>query len=811
MHRLIVLEAGVVRVLGSHFGRFLAAALMLTPSLALSQMASPNIDPQGQPFSYPSQPTDEIGVMDAPSATEITPEGYLYTGFAELMFFLGPDRQPVTQRLRTLAEGDLPIISYRVNRDGISYRFEMFSNRLGDPSEGPVINFIRVTATNTTRDMATAFLTTALRYQSEQQTSSGSGDNRFPRPAKAASVGDYQQPGEDFDPNWVYAFTEGSFTRNGQVLYLFPQTPAPALDLTLAEFYNGRPDLSARKLIIAPTTPTGVAHYVVPLTPGEEKSLDFFMPLLPFSASSAEFAQLRSADYDSNRHAVVASWNRLLAQGMKIRLAERKVTDTFNASLVYDLLALNKVGDQYIQTVNQLQYHAFFLRDASDIAQMYDVTGYPSLAAQVLEFFATKQQPDGNFLSQEGQFDGWGQTLWTYGEHYRITHDRSFGQAVFPSIVKAVNWFERATQADPLHLMPATNVKDNEDVPGHLTGYNFLALDGLQAAAFMAADLGYPEDASRFQKDFESFRSNFLARLDSLTAKNGGYIPPDMDGNNQGTDWGNLLAVTPAQQLDPHDARVTATLHKTQAGYQEGLITYSRPDQGTFLHHYLTIKNTLTEVVLGDQQQALRELYAELVHTTSTQAGFEYAVRPWGDRTFGGNLTPHGWFAADYRNLLRTMLVRERADEVHVLSVTSPEWIGTGKRLEVSDAPTSFGLVNYELISPSPELARLSFHNRFTTAPASVVVHIPWFVDLVSAQADGRSVKPHDGALVLPPSVETVTFEWRARPGALKLSYAAAVRDYKLEYRRRYEQLLRDGTYDRSGSESTMQGATATP
>jgi hypothetical protein len=151
------------------------------------------------------------------------------------------------------------------------------------------------------------------------------------------------------------------------------------------------------------------------------------------------------------------------------------------------------------------------------------------------------------------------------------------------------------------------------------------------------------------------------------------------------------------------------------------------------------------------------------------------------------------------------MLVREQAAEVHVLSVTSPEWIGPGKRLEVSDGPTSFGMVNYELKSQSPAVARLSFHNRFTTAPASVVVHIPWFVELVSAQADGRSVKPQNGALVLPPSVQTVTFDWRARPGASKLSYAAAVRDYKLEYRRRYEQLLRDGTYDRSGSERTIQ------
>ncbi|MGB7264192.1 MAG: hypothetical protein WBC92_01685, partial [Terracidiphilus sp.] len=61
------------------------------PGRLSAQMVSPSIDQPGQPFSYFSKPTGEIGVMGAEAATEITPEGYLRTGFAELMFFSGPD------------------------------------------------------------------------------------------------------------------------------------------------------------------------------------------------------------------------------------------------------------------------------------------------------------------------------------------------------------------------------------------------------------------------------------------------------------------------------------------------------------------------------------------------------------------------------------------------------------------------------------------------------------------------------------------------------------------------------------------------
>jgi hypothetical protein len=93
-------------------------------------MVSPSIDIPGMPFSYPSMSTDQIGVMYSPSGTEITPEGYLYSGYGELMFYIGPDRQAVAQRLRTLEDGHLPIVCYEVEHEGLLYRFVIFAASL---------------------------------------------------------------------------------------------------------------------------------------------------------------------------------------------------------------------------------------------------------------------------------------------------------------------------------------------------------------------------------------------------------------------------------------------------------------------------------------------------------------------------------------------------------------------------------------------------------------------------------------------------------------------------------------------------------
>jgi hypothetical protein len=772
---------------------FLLTALSRLPVAA--QMVDPEMDKQPGPFSYFSKPTDEIGAMYAPSATELTPEGFLYTGFGELMFFVGPEQTPISARIRTLEDGYLPVFSYTNVNFGITYRFTVFAASVGSgKGAGLPVNFVRVTMTNSGATDRAAFLTSGMRYQAIQTTEKPTGDNRFVRPIPASGVGQFHQPGEIFSKHWVYSQSASTFLRDGRALYLFPRQPEPKLSLTLHSHYNRAQPLKPTVLDIEPTTPTDVAAFTVLLGPGKSKSLDFKMPLEPVRMSTPEFNALDQADLDLAHTEVTSSWKEIIGRGMSIHLAESKVTDTFNASLVYCLMALNSVDGQAVQTVNQFQYHRFYLRDSADFVRMYDATGYSDIADHVLGQFFSRQQSDGNFLSQPGQYDGWGEALWSFGDHYRRTHDLDFAQKVFPMVVRAVDWLEKARATDPLHIMPMSDVKDNEYVAAHLVGYNFLALDGLKAAISIASATGHDKDAQRFQSIYEDYRSCFMKLLDQAAQSESGYIPPSLDGGDwKGTDWGNLLSVTPEPVLDAQDPRVTATLRHVQANYQEGIATYAVPEDGQYLHHYLTIKNTLTGLVRGEQQQAISELYGELLHTSSTHAGFEYAIRPWGTRDFEGNLAPHGWFAADYRNLVRNMMLREDGDDLHLFSAVSPEWIGAGKSIRIERAPSTFGAMDFSLDMPAEDSAVLNLTTFFLHPPRKMILHLPWFMDVTSIVADGVSLPIMDGAAILPNTAKKVLVHWKRRQGASEMSYDRTVESYKAEYRKRYEHLLSTG------------------
>lgn len=742
-------------------------------------MVSPAIDKQPGPFSYYSQSVDEIGVMDAPAGAEITPEASLFTGYGELVFLVGPQMSPISPRIRTLEKGYLPIVHTSWTQDGIEYAFTYFAAQLQD---GTIVNFARVVEKNTSQEPTRAILSVGSRYQADTLNGTGTGEHRFPRPVIAKKPGDYSQPGVRFDPNWIYSFSDHAFLRSGTAFYLFSDTPEERM-LTPKQFYNIQIDNTPRALTVFPTSLVGITQYNRILAPGEERTLTFRMPLVPVQ-EGAVTKEILAADYDSLLASTARKWDDMLNTGMQISVPEAKVTNTFRASLVYDLLARDHIGNDYIQTVNKLHYHAFWLRDASDIAHMYDVTGYPQYAAQTLAFFGRFQQPDGLFLSQPGQYDAVGEVLWEYGEHYRMTHDVAFARSVFPSVERAVAWLENAMNSDPMHLIPPSFVKDNEYVSGHVTGYNFLALDGLNGAALLAEGVGQPAKAREYRAEYQIYRQDLIKAIDHCTADKGGYIPPSLDDDCKGQDWGNLLGTYPGHVFAPNDPHITATLKFVQGKYAEGLTTYGT---GRYIHDYLLFKNTLTEIARGEQQQPVTDLYAALVHTSSTQEGFEFAIRAWGDRDFGDNLPPHGWFAAEYRSTLRAMMVRDDGPEVHLLSVMSPDWMGAKKTISVERGPTEFGDVSFTLTQPDDNTARIKMDLHWRQKPDGVILHLPWFATVQHIAADGKTLPVNGETVRIPIDTRVVTIHWHRRTDAPDWSYDEAVQQFRKEYQQHYE------------------------
>ena len=101
-----------------------------------------------KPFSYFLRQSDELGFKDAPKGVQLTIDGGYNTQFGVFSLYADTPLQPLNSRLRTLAQGRLPIISYAMLRDEIEYRVQAFASPVQLDPLNNLIVFIRVTAHN---------------------------------------------------------------------------------------------------------------------------------------------------------------------------------------------------------------------------------------------------------------------------------------------------------------------------------------------------------------------------------------------------------------------------------------------------------------------------------------------------------------------------------------------------------------------------------------------------------------------------------------------------------------------------------------
>jgi hypothetical protein len=443
----------------------------------------------------------------------------------------------------------------------------------------------------------------------------------------------------------------------------------------------------------APNAPTVRYGRVfgVRLAPHRGASFTWRLPLEQQPAGAAGARSLEAMPLGAARAALRSLWEGEEEGMMGVAVPEAKVNATYRAAVVQMLESRVLTAAGWEQMPNRLQYRAFWIRDAAIETQALDLAGLHAAAAQNLAFIDAFQRPDGLFISQPGQYDGWGQALWALAQHALLAGDPGYAAAQLGRIGAAIAWLSAATAADPLGLLPASNPHDNELAYGHITGEDLWAAAGLRSAIAAAKLAANSADAAAWQAVDERFEAALDRAIAAAVAREG-HIPPVLDAKG-GQDWGNYWAAYPVAVLDPRSPAVAATLRWARAHMAEGLPTYLN---GRELHDYLGFRIFETELEAGDAADAVAGLYAELAHTTATDEGWETGVAPYGGRLPGTNLAPHGAFAAEYVALLRNMLVSDApAGGVELLAGASPAWEGPGERITVSAAPTDRGAISF--------------------------------------------------------------------------------------------------------------------
>lgn len=495
-----------------------------------------------------------------------------------------------------------------------------------------------------------------------------------------------------------------------------------------------------------------------PLEPGETRS---GWIVRPYAAYQDDLPALRERDWAGEFAAAVGEWKGLIGRAVRLDLPDAGVRDAFYAGLGDLFIMREPLANGYVGSVPGTEgYRSTNPFEPALAGIAIGQAGLHTEAADGLRVHLDMQEPDGNWADPKGwahhMWGASGMKAWSAMEHYRLTGDRTYLEAVYPRMRASSRWQEGQRRKsrvlkEGVHppeygLMPRGmgdgGLMHGKDYFGVFYTHNILAVFADRLSLEAAGILGRAEDIGELRRIYETASADLRASLEAgAIEENGIRWIPGSPGDTSGSRWGGLYALFPAGLLAPNHPLVTGTIHKMEQALSPGgqpLNTGWMKD-GAWVA--ITLDN-LAEALLirGEADRAASYLYSTLNHGTPLYSWCEERGQEPGTKKTSGD-RQHLWTPLAVVRYVRDAMVLERDTTLHLAAGTARSWLEPGKTLGVANAPTHFGNVSYRVMSDADRATlRAEVDAPTRQAPAAIVLHLrhPRRATLKSVTVNGK-------------------------------------------------------------------------
>jgi hypothetical protein len=471
---------------------------------------------------------------------------------------------------------------------------------------------------------------------------------------------------------------------------------------------------------------SAVVAYDLDLVPGESTMVSCSCVLSQHPVPIEERVDVATAvDY----------WDSLLREGVQIETPD----PAWNAHIRSSLAGLLMLCDNDSITPGPFTYHLFWFRDAAYMLSALDRFGYHARTSQVIRSFARRQDRDGYFRSQTGEWDSNGQVLWTVWQHVLLSSDLDLARQLMPALRRGVAWINRKREEDVISakgLLPPGLSAEHLGVSDRYFWDNFWALAGIDAYVRLCAILGLDDERSTAAETFAGYRADLATALES-SVRNGGCYPAGPTRAFDHGAIGTVCAIYPLQLLAEGDPHGMTSL--------DALVREFFSDDMFFQHFihsgvnpYLTLQIAHAYLYKGARQKFLLHLGAVMRRATAT-CTFPEAIHP---SSGGGSMGDghHGWAAAEILSAVRDAMVYEQwlpgsdGPMMVLLGGIPVDWCEHGQRFSISSAPVPGGHVTVDVASEEYHVTiTVRFDGRAPDQPAHWQLRLPFCGEVLEA------------------------------------------------------------------------------
>lgn len=420
--------------------------------------------------------------------------------------------------------------------------------------------------------------------------------------------------------------------------------------------------------------------------------------------------------------AVASGWKGALSDAAIVQLPDKRLQKLYDEAL--RTVVLCSPDDAFPGTFT---YKRFWFRDAAYMVFALLQAGLMDRAERAISNFFSRQNHNGYFHSQDGEWDSNGQALWTMEQFCRY-------QGTPPpehwakAIANGAQWIKHkrinnAEGSTHQGLLPAGFSAEHLGPNDYYYWDDFWSVSGLQSATRMLRELGQNDEPAAIAEEATSLLKAIHQSLNLAYGRLGKRTMPAAPSRRMDAGAiGSIVAGYPLQLEAPDSPELLATVEfLLEHCSHEGAFFQDMVHSG--VNPYLTLHLAQILMRAGDKRYAeLRDTVASLATSTGQ---WPEAIHP---RTGGGCMGDgqHAWAAAEWISMIRQSFVREEAGGLVLGAGLDPSWLSSGEQFGISNAPTHFGRLDL-FLEPSRETVRVRWHGKWHSQPERVTLKLPGF------------------------------------------------------------------------------------
>jgi hypothetical protein len=239
------------------------------------------------------------------------------------------------------------------------------------------------------------------------------------------------------------------------------------------------------------------AAAVYEILPKQERILSVRIPLKYDKVTTKRFSEYKTSP----------TWENALHGLCLCRVPDTTFQNLYESAI--RTLLLHSPGEVY---PGPYTYKRFWFRDSAFMLNALLAAGMFDIVEKCLDIFPGKQNKDGYFLSQEGEWDSNGEALWAIARYVQVT-GRGPKENWIASVRKGADWIickRQNMHSDPRlkGLLPAGFSAEHLGLNDYYYWDDFWGVAGLQAAADIMASIQSPEEAQKYRHESELFLSD---------------------------------------------------------------------------------------------------------------------------------------------------------------------------------------------------------------------------------------------------------------------------------------------------------------